>query len=126
MSADRVIYVGDGSSDVHVMLHVNNHDGFITIAVSEERTHARGLGQGADRPRADRRWAGVGAGNVDSAAGAARPAAAADFARGCRSRSAMMSAWRDPPWLVTGPRALEQHEIACSGRRTRCQECIGG
>ena len=36
MSADRVIYVGDGSSDVHVMLHVNNHDGF-TIAVSENR-----------------------------------------------------------------------------------------
>jgi HAD superfamily phosphoserine phosphatase-like hydrolase len=34
ISADRVIYVGDGSSDVHVMLHVNNHDGF-TIAVSE-------------------------------------------------------------------------------------------
>lgn len=31
---DRVIYVGDGSSDVHVMLHVNNHDGF-TIAVSQ-------------------------------------------------------------------------------------------
>ena len=79
MSADRVIYVGDGSSDVHVMLHVNNHDGFITIAVSEERTHARGLGQGADRPRADRRWAGVGAGNVDSAAGAALPAVVAGF-----------------------------------------------
>src|SRR5215469_9364863 len=34
--ADRVIYVGDGSSDVHVMLHVNNHDGF-TIAVSDNR-----------------------------------------------------------------------------------------
>ena len=34
--ADRVIYVGDGSSDVHVMLHVNNHDGF-TIAVSNNR-----------------------------------------------------------------------------------------
>jgi predicted HAD superfamily phosphohydrolase len=33
---DRVIYVGDGSSDVHVMLHVNNHDGF-TIAVSENK-----------------------------------------------------------------------------------------
>jgi len=29
---DRVIYVGDGSSDVHAMLHVNNHDGF-TIPV---------------------------------------------------------------------------------------------
>jgi HAD superfamily phosphoserine phosphatase-like hydrolase len=34
--ADRVIYVGDGSSDVHVMLHVNNHDGF-TIAVSDNQ-----------------------------------------------------------------------------------------
>ena len=43
VTPDRVIYVGDGSSDVHVMLHVNNHGGF-TIAVSENRT-AR-----ADRP----------------------------------------------------------------------------
>ena len=33
---DRTIYVGDGSSDVHVMLHVNNREGF-TIAVSENR-----------------------------------------------------------------------------------------
>jgi phosphoserine phosphatase len=33
---DRTVYVGDGSSDVHVMLHVNNGDGF-TIAVSENR-----------------------------------------------------------------------------------------
>jgi HAD superfamily phosphoserine phosphatase-like hydrolase len=33
---DHVIYVGDGSSDVHVMLHVNVRDGF-TIAVSEAR-----------------------------------------------------------------------------------------
>jgi HAD superfamily phosphoserine phosphatase-like hydrolase len=40
VSPDRVIYVGDGSSDVHVMLHVNNHDGF-TIAVSENRQLAR-------------------------------------------------------------------------------------
>jgi predicted HAD superfamily phosphohydrolase len=30
----RTIYIGDGSSDVHVMLHVNNRGGF-TIAVSE-------------------------------------------------------------------------------------------
>lgn len=37
---DRVIYMGDGSSDVHVMLHVNNGDGF-TIAVSENRQLAR-------------------------------------------------------------------------------------
>jgi len=37
---DRTIYIGDGSSDVHVMLHVNNRDGF-TIAVSENRLIAR-------------------------------------------------------------------------------------
>lgn len=40
LPADRVIYVGDGSSDVHVMLHVNNADGF-TIAVSENHHLAR-------------------------------------------------------------------------------------
>jgi len=34
LSHDRIIYVGDGSSDVHVMLHVNRLDG-LTIAVSE-------------------------------------------------------------------------------------------
>jgi 2-hydroxy-3-keto-5-methylthiopentenyl-1-phosphate phosphatase len=33
---DHVVYVGDGSSDVHVMLYVNARDGF-TIAVSESR-----------------------------------------------------------------------------------------
>jgi phosphoserine phosphatase len=37
---DRTIYIGDGSSDVHVMLHVNNRDG-LTIAVSENRLLAR-------------------------------------------------------------------------------------
>jgi len=36
----RTIYVGDGSSDVHVMLHVNNRDGY-TIAVSENKLLAR-------------------------------------------------------------------------------------
>jgi hypothetical protein len=29
-----VIYTGDGSSDIHVMLHINSRDG-LTIAVSE-------------------------------------------------------------------------------------------
>jgi len=33
---DHVVYSGDGSSDVHVMLHVNARDGF-TIAVSESK-----------------------------------------------------------------------------------------
>ena len=37
---DRTIYIGDGSSDVHVMLHVNNRAGF-TIAVSENTQLAR-------------------------------------------------------------------------------------
>jgi 2-hydroxy-3-keto-5-methylthiopentenyl-1-phosphate phosphatase len=36
ISSDRVVYVGDGSSDVHVMLHVNRRDGF-TIAVSKNK-----------------------------------------------------------------------------------------
>lgn len=33
---DHIVYAGDGSSDVHVMLHVNARDGF-TIAVSETK-----------------------------------------------------------------------------------------
>ena len=37
---DRTIYIGDGSSDVHVMLHVNNRAGY-TIAVSENQQLAR-------------------------------------------------------------------------------------
>jgi phosphoserine phosphatase len=32
----RVVYVGDGSSDVHVMLHVNRQEGY-TIAVSQSK-----------------------------------------------------------------------------------------
>jgi len=36
LSPDRIIYVGDGSSDIHVMLHVNRRDG-LTIAVSESK-----------------------------------------------------------------------------------------
>ena len=36
LSWDRVVYVGDGSSDIHVMLHVNRGRG-LTIAVSEAK-----------------------------------------------------------------------------------------
>ena len=36
LGQDRIVYVGDGSSDLHVMLHVN-HIGGLTIAVSENR-----------------------------------------------------------------------------------------
>lgn len=34
--AGSVAYVGDGSSDIHVMLHVNQHNG-VTVAASEAR-----------------------------------------------------------------------------------------
>jgi HAD superfamily phosphoserine phosphatase-like hydrolase len=36
LSGDRVVYVGDGGSDVHVMLHVNRLEG-LTVAVSENK-----------------------------------------------------------------------------------------
>lgn len=39
-SPDRTVYIGDGGSDIHAMLHVNTRDGF-TIAVSEAKPIAR-------------------------------------------------------------------------------------
>jgi HAD superfamily phosphoserine phosphatase-like hydrolase len=36
VAPDHIVYVGDGSSDINVMLHVNMRDGF-TIAVSEAK-----------------------------------------------------------------------------------------
>lgn len=36
IAPDHIVYVGDGSSDIHVMMHVNTRDGF-TIAVSEAK-----------------------------------------------------------------------------------------
>jgi phosphoserine phosphatase len=36
LSGDRIVYVGDGGSDVHVMLHVNRLEG-LTVAVSENK-----------------------------------------------------------------------------------------
>jgi phosphoserine phosphatase len=36
IAPERIIYVGDGSSDIHVMLHVQRRDGY-TIAVSESK-----------------------------------------------------------------------------------------
>jgi HAD superfamily phosphoserine phosphatase-like hydrolase len=40
ISPDRIIYVGDGSSDLPVMMHVNQYDG-LTIAVSEAENITR-------------------------------------------------------------------------------------
>jgi len=36
ISSDRIVYVGDGGSDIHVMMHVNRRGGF-TVAVSENK-----------------------------------------------------------------------------------------
>jgi len=40
ISHDHIIYVGDGSSDLPVMMHVNQHDG-LTIAVGEAKFISR-------------------------------------------------------------------------------------
>jgi 2-hydroxy-3-keto-5-methylthiopentenyl-1-phosphate phosphatase len=40
ISHDHIIYMGDGSSDLPVMMHVNQHDG-LTIAVSETKVITR-------------------------------------------------------------------------------------
>jgi phosphoserine phosphatase len=40
ISHDHIIYMGDGSSDLPVMMHVNQHDG-LTIAVSEAKFISR-------------------------------------------------------------------------------------
>ena len=40
LGPDHIVYAGDGSSDIHVMLHVNARDGF-TIAVSESKLVAQ-------------------------------------------------------------------------------------
>jgi phosphoserine phosphatase len=40
ISHDHIIYMGDGSSDLPVMMHVNQHDG-LTIAVSEAKLITR-------------------------------------------------------------------------------------
>jgi 3-deoxy-D-manno-octulosonate 8-phosphate phosphatase KdsC-like HAD superfamily phosphatase len=46
---DRIVYIGDGSSDIHVMLHVNHRDGF-PIAVSEARKRLSSSGNVAYVP----------------------------------------------------------------------------
>ena len=43
-SPDHTIYIGDGSSDLYVMHHVNSRDG-CTIAVSESKTIGRVAGR---------------------------------------------------------------------------------
>jgi predicted HAD superfamily phosphohydrolase len=37
IGSTRIVYIGDGSSDIHVMLHLNQREGF-TVAVSQARS----------------------------------------------------------------------------------------
>ena len=37
IGSPRIVYIGDGSSDIHVMLHLNQREGF-TVAVSQARS----------------------------------------------------------------------------------------
>lgn len=37
IGSHRIVYIGDGSSDIHVMLHLNQREGF-TVAVSQARS----------------------------------------------------------------------------------------
>jgi 3-deoxy-D-manno-octulosonate 8-phosphate phosphatase KdsC-like HAD superfamily phosphatase len=46
---DRIVYVGDGSAEIQVMLHVNHRDGF-PIAVSEARKRLSSSGNVAYVP----------------------------------------------------------------------------
>jgi 2-hydroxy-3-keto-5-methylthiopentenyl-1-phosphate phosphatase len=39
VGGERIVYIGDGSSDIHVMLHVNHREG-LTVAVSAARSIA--------------------------------------------------------------------------------------
>ena len=91
---ERVVYVGDGSSDVHVMLHVNRLDGY-TIAVSENPLHR------ADRPPDDPvgRRAVACSSRSSRTSSAATRRASAPSSRGTASRS--RSGARCAPTLLT-------------------------
>ena len=53
---DRTIYVGDGSSDVHVMLHVNNRDGLHDCGLREPAARAHREEHGPQRQRVRASW----------------------------------------------------------------------
>jgi len=82
ISHDSIIYMGDGSSDLPVMMHVNQYDG-LTIAVRKSsalglrqdparvrllRAHAPGMGEGAHRHAHHSGLCGSGGGSVSKPA----------------------------------------------------------
>ena len=51
---DRIVYVGDGNSDVHVMLHVNRLDGLTHGGIGEQIHHANRAAHDPERGRVER------------------------------------------------------------------------
>ncbi len=111
---DHVIYVGDGSSDVHVMLHVNVRDGF-TIAVSE----AKHVSQVAKRTILSSSAVSVLAPILEDVVGWERPRIRAFF----ESHGMLIQEWERvrTDWLTLRPAAnetpAEAAESAVAARR---------
>jgi hypothetical protein len=102
---DHIIYVGDGSSDVHVMLHVNVRDGF-TIAVSE----ARHVSQVAKRTVLSANALAVLAPILEEIVGWERPQIGAFF----ESHGLLVQEWDRvrTDWLTLRPAAQDTTQVA--------------
>src|SRR5438270_972542 len=103
---DHIIYVGDGSSDVHVMLHTNVRDGY-TIAVSE----ARHVSQVAKRTILSTSALAVLAPILEDIAGWPRPSVRAFF----ESHGVMIQEWDRvrTDWLTL--RAVTPESLEAAG-----------
>lgn len=102
---DYLIYVGDGSSDVHVMLHVNVRDGF-TIAVSE----AKHVSQVAKRTVLSSSALSVLAPILEDVVGWERLRIRSFF----ESRGMLIQEWERvrTDWLTLRPAATEEEDLA--------------
>jgi HAD superfamily phosphoserine phosphatase-like hydrolase len=105
---DHMIYVGDGSSDIHVMLHVNVRDGF-TIAVSE----AKHVSQVAKRTILSSNALAVLAPILEDIAGWDRPRIREFF----ESYGMLIQEWERvrTDWLTLRPAAGNHVEAATAG-----------
>jgi len=101
---DYVIYVGDGSSDIHVMLHVNVRDGF-TIAVSE----AKHVSQVAKRTLLSSSALSVLAPILEDVVGWERPRIRSFF----ESHGMLIQEWERvrTDWLTLRPAANEDSDL---------------
>jgi phosphoserine phosphatase len=105
---DHVIYVGDGNSDIHVMLNVNVRDGF-TIAVSETKRVA----QIAKRTVLGSNALATLAPILEKIVGWTRPQVREFF----ESQGFLIQGWdrTETDWLTLRPAGAEQSEPAPGG-----------